>query len=213
MPPHSRPMMRLLSDGPDDSKDIFVFAHGAGGPMDAPFMNKIARGVAQCGVRVVRFEFPYMAARREGKKKGAPDRQPVLLAAFRAVVEELGGGQRVVIGGKSMGGRMASMVADELHVRGLISLGYPFHPPGRPEKLRTEHLRDLRTPTLFLQGERDQFGGRDEVIRYELSPSIRVEWLTDGDHSFKPRASSGVKEGDNLAASTAAICSFLRSLD
>lgn len=205
--------MQLLSDGPKDAKDIFIFAHGAGGPMDATFMNVVARGVAECGVRVVRFEFPYMAARREGKRKGAPDRQPVLLASWREVIEELGGGDKVVIGGKSMGGRMASLVADEVAARGLICLGYPFHPPGQPEKLRTTHLHDLQTPTLILQGERDPFGPKDEVAKYELSPSIRVEWLADGDHSFKPRRSlSGVTERQNLAAATEFICRFFRTL-
>jgi len=205
--------VQLLSDGPKDAKDILILAHGAGGPMDAPFMNVIARDVAACGVRVARFEFRYMAARREGKKKGAPDRQPVLLATWREVIDQLGGGEKVVIGGKSMGGRMASLVADEVRARGLICLGYPFHPPGRPETLRTTHLRDLKTPTLIVQGERDQFGGKDEVAKYDLSPTIRVEWLTDGDHSFKPRSSSGVTELQNLASATEAICRFFGTLD
>ncbi len=106
--------------------------------------------------------------------------------------------QTLVIGGKSMGGRMASMVADEIGVAGLICFGYPFHPPGQPARLRTAHLTALRTPTLILQGTRDPFGTKDEVPGYGLSRSIRVEWLADGDHSFKPRARSGVTEEANL---------------
>jgi dienelactone hydrolase len=105
---------------------------------------------------------------------------------------------KVVVGGKSMGGRIASMVADELGVRGLICLGYPFHPPGRPEQLRTAHLTSLRTPALIIQGTRDQFGTEAEVSAYELSKSIRIEWMKDGDHSFKPRAGSGTTERQNL---------------
>ena len=201
-------MTDFLFDGPDDARRMLVLAHGAGGAMDTPWMNRIAQGVGACGIRVARFEFPYMAARRSGGKRGAPDREPVLLNAWRNVVAELGGGASLTIGGKSMGGRMASMVADELHVRSLLCLGYPFHPPGQPQKLRTQHLAHLRTPTLIIQGERDQFGTRDDVAQYQLSPSIRIEWIRDGDHSFKPRASSGVAEKENITAATEIICQF-----
>lgn len=200
-----------LTDGPPTAPHTFVFAHGAGGAMDTPFMTRVARGLAERGIRVVRFEFPYMAARRAGGKRGAPDRQPVLLEAFRRVVAEHGGGRAVAIGGKSMGGRMASMVADELAVRALVCLGYPFHPPGKPQQLRTEHLRSLRTPTLILQGTRDPFGTQDEVLTYELSKAIRVEWVPDGDHSFKPRAKSGATEMFNIEHAIAKIAEFLTS--
>ncbi|HEY8712361.1 MAG TPA: alpha/beta family hydrolase [Thermoanaerobaculia bacterium] len=202
-------MVELLTNGPSDARNVLVLAHGAGGAMDSPFMNRVAGGVAACGIRVVRFEFPYMAARRSGGKRGAPDREPVLLDAWRSVVEELGGGPSLAIGGKSLGGRMASLVAEELHVRTLICLGYPFHPPGQVEKLRTKHLAALRTRTLIVQGERDPFGTMAEVSRYELSPSIQMEWLTDGDHSFKPRVSSGATENGNLSRSVELICQFL----
>ena len=173
--------MNYVIDGPSDATSTLVFAHGAGAPMDTPWMNTVARGVAAHGIRVVRFEFPYMAARRTGGKCGAPDRQPVLLQTWRDVVAELG--RDVVIGGKSMGGRMATMVADELRVRGVAVLGYPFHPPGQPEKLRTAHLEAMTTPTLIVQGTRDPFGTEDEVKTYRLSPTIRVEWL-QGQHSL-----------------------------
>ena len=192
--------MNFLTDGPSDSPHTLVLAHGAGGAMDSPFLNIVAQGIAAFGIRVVRFEFPYMAARRSGEKRGgAPDRQPVLLQSWRDVVAELGGGAKVVIGGKSLGGRMASMVADELRVRGVVCLGYPFHPPGQPARTRTEHLEALVTPALIVQGTRDPFGTRDEVSAYQLSPTIEIEWLEDGDHSFKPRKSSGFTERDHLA--------------
>jgi hypothetical protein len=205
--------MHLLTDGRPDSKDVLVLAHGAGGAMDTSFMNIVARGVGACGVRVVRFEFPYMAARREGGRRGAPDREPVLLQSWRDVIEELGGGPSVAIGGKSLGGRMASMVADSVSARGLVCLGYPFHPPGQPARLRTKHLATLRTPAIIVQGERDPFGNREDVERYELSPSIRIEWLTDGDHSFKPRVSSGTTEKSNIARAIEIVCSFISGLD
>ena len=202
----------FLIDGPAKARLTVVLAHGAGAAMDLPFMNTIAAGLARAGLRVARFEFPYMRARREAGKRGAPDREPVLLDAWRAVIARLGGGARLVIGGKSMGGRIASMVADEMQVRGLICLGYPFHPPGKPDRLRVKHLESLRTPALFLQGTRDPFGRREEVSKYRLSRQIQFGWIEDGDHSFKPRASSGRTEQANLAAATAEAVNFTRGL-
>jgi predicted alpha/beta-hydrolase family hydrolase len=185
-----------LTDGPPNATHTFLFAHGAGAPMDTPFMNTIARGFSKRGIRVVRFEFPYMAARREGKKKGgAPDRQPVLLDSFRRVIDEHGGGANVFLGGKSMGGRMATLIADEVRARGLVCLGYPFHPPGKPAQVRTAHLETLQTPTLILQGTRDIFGNPDDVATYSLSSAIRVEWLEGGDHSLKGQLERAVDEG------------------
>jgi predicted alpha/beta-hydrolase family hydrolase len=199
----------LLTDGPADAAATYVFAHGAGGAMDTPFMTTVAHGLGARGVRVVRFEFPYMAARRTSGKRGAPDREPVLLKAWRDVVAQLGGGERLFIGGKSMGGRMATLVADELRVRGVVCFGYPFHPPGQPAKVRTAHLEALVTPMLVLQGERDPFGTRDDLASYKLSPSVRVEWLTDGDHSLKPRAKSGVTTEENLDRAVELAAAFM----
>lgn len=177
--------------------------------MDTPWMNRMAKAIAERNIRVARFEFPYMAKRRSGEGGRAPDRQPVLLDAWRDVVRQLGGGEKLFIGGKSLGGRMASMVADEVHARGLICLGYPFHPPSQPEKTRTEHLATLRTPALIIQGTRDPFGTRDDVAKYQLSPSIRVEWIEDGDHSLKPHARSGMKESEAMAQAAAWIAAFV----
>jgi uncharacterized protein len=189
-----------------------VLAHGAGGPMDSPFMKTIAEGVAKAGIRVARFEFPYMRRRRETGKGGAPDSGPVLMQAWRDAVERLGGGDHLVIGGKSLGGRIASMIAEEAGVRGLVCLGYPFHPPGKPDQTRTRHLEQLRTPLLILQGTRDAFGKPADIAGYSLSPAIRLEWLEDGDHSFKPRARSGRTEADNLNEAIDRIGEFIGSL-
>lgn len=169
-----------LIDGPDDARANFLFAHGAGAPMTHPFMTAVAKGMGERGIRVVRFNFPYMAA-----AKKVPDRQPVLLDAWRRAIEEHGGGAEVLIGGKSMGGRMASMVADEMGVRGLICFGYPFHPPAKPQQLRIAHLEQLRTPSLIVQGTRDPFGTPAEVAEYPLSPAIQMVWIEGGDHSLK----------------------------
>ena len=201
--------MDFLTDGPKTAKRTYLFAHGAGGAMDTPWMTRVARGLAEQGIRVVRFEFPYMAARRKGGKRGAPDREPVLLDAWREAVQAHGDPKKIAIGGKSMGGRMATMVADELAVAAVVCFGYPFHPPGQPAKVRTAHLKSLKTPALILQGERDPFGTREDVAGYELSKRIRVEWLPDGDHSLKPRASSRVTEGENLERAVTLAVKFL----
>lgn len=201
--------MNLLSDGPEGSRPILVLAHGAGAGMDSPFMRDFAALVAAEGVRVVRFEFPYMAARRTGARR-PPDREPVLRRTWLEVIEALGGGSQVVIGGKSMGGRYASMVADEAKVRGLVCIGYPFHPTGHPENLRTAHLEGLRTPSLFVQGERDPFGTRDEVEGYTLSKRIRLLWMPDGDHSLKPRKASGFTYEQHMQTAAQAVVEFVR---
>jgi uncharacterized protein len=203
---------QFLFDGPARSPRTLVLAHGAGAPMDSAFMDGIARGVASAGFRVARFEFPYMRARREEGRKRPPDRGSVLSESWREairVLSEENGPHSLVIGGKSMGGRIASMVADEAGVLGLVCLGYPFHPPGQPDKLRVAHLEHLKTPALFLQGERDAFGTREEVARYHLSKKIRIFFLPDGDHSFKPRVSSGRTQPQNLAEAEALVTAFL----
>ena len=202
----------FLFDGPADTPLTFVFAHGAGAAMDSAFMNAFAAGLGERGIRVARFEFPYMARRRAENRKFPPDRQPVLLETWRAVIGALGGPGRLAIGGKSMGGRVASLIADEAGVRGLACLGYPFHAAGRPEKVRVEHLENLKTRTLILQGERDSLGNRSEVADYALSSAIRVEWLTDGDHGFKPRKASGASETGNWELAIGILTDFLKSL-
>jgi uncharacterized protein len=202
----------FLFDGPQDASITLVLAHGAGAPMNSTFMNVVARGVAGDGIRVARFEFPYMRERRPRAPRRAPDPGPVLKQSWLAAIARLGGAERLVIGGKSLGGRIASMVADEAGVRGLVCLGYPFHPPGKPERLRTEHLETLRTPALIVQGTRDALGSREDVAGYRLSTSIRIAWIEDGDHSFKPRKSSGRTEAQNLSEAIVRVQEFLSSV-
>ena len=214
--PNSAP--RLI-DGPDVAPATVLMAHGAGAPMDSQFMAAIAGGLAQQGWRVVRFEFPYMARQRILERRQGPDRMPVLQEAFRQQVrleKTAQPGRPVFSGGKSMGGRVASLLVDELAasdgVCGCLCLGYPFHPPGKPLQLRTEHLADLRTPTLILQGVRDSLGRREEVETYSLSTQVQVRWIPSGDHSFKPTRSSGLSEAENWATAVALGDQFLREL-
>ncbi|MEQ8354850.1 MAG: alpha/beta hydrolase [Kiloniellaceae bacterium] len=205
----------FLIDGPAEAALTFAFAHGAGAPMDTLFMNYFAAGLAAKGWRVVRFEFPYMARRRRQPKRPPPDRQPVLLQTWQAVIAELsslGGAERLVIGGKSMGGRMASLAADEAGVRGLACLGYPFHPAGQPARPRTAHLATLATPCLICQGTRDRLGKAEEVAAYDLAATIRLRWAEDGDHDLKPRKASGRSAEQNWREALEALDGFFRSL-
>lgn len=199
----------FLFDGPAPAGVTIALAHGAGAPMDSPFLNFFASGLAQQGYRVARFEFPYMAARRQSGGRRPPDRLNVLLDCWQSVIDRLGP-HRLVIGGKSLGGRMASMVADRNGVRGLLCLGYPFHPTGRPDTLRIEHLRQMQTPALILQGARDPFGKQADVAGYPLSPAIRLHWLADGDHNFTPRVASGRTERQNWQEGLEIIGGFLQ---
>lgn len=203
----------FLETGPDGAP-VLLLAHGAGAPMDSPFMETMAAALATRDLRTLRFEFAYMAGRRVDGKKRPPDRMPKLEAAFRETYDaakESAPGAAVFIGGKSMGGRVASMLADDLKPAGVICLGYPFHPPGKPEKLRTEHLKALATPALILQGERDPFGKREEIPGFGLAPSIQVTFAPDGDHDLKPRKKSGYSHEQNIEAAADAIAAFMKA--
>ncbi len=207
-------MPETLQNGPPEAPWTLLLAHGAGVPMQAPFMAALAEGISADGaIRVVRFNFPYMAEAQRSGGKRPPNGQKVLEASFEqqyaAQLQQGVARQRLLIGGKSLGGRVASLIADRLGAAGLVILGYPFHPPGKPQNLRTEHLATLQTPTLICQGERDPFGNREEVEGYELAAKIRLHWLPDGDHGFKPRKASGRTEALNLQQAAAAVRAFV----
>ena len=203
--------MEYITNGPEDAPLTVALAHGAGVGMDSEFMEAIAAGLAERGWRVVRFEFPYMAQWRTDGKKRPPNAQAVLLDTWRAVIADHEP-DRLVIGGKSMGARMASLIADEAGVAGLLCLGYPFHPPGKPERTRIDHLETLTTPTLIGQGTRDPFGTADEVADYPLSPAIRLHWAEDGNHDLAPRKRSGRTAEQNLAEALDKADAFLTEL-
>ncbi len=204
--------LELLTTGPTQATCRYLCAHGAGAAMTSPFLETMARLLAERGVAMTRFEFAYMAARRQGAGRKPPPRAERLMDEYRAAVASVPAGAPLLIGGKSMGGRVASMIADEAHaagrIAGLVCLGYPFHPPGRPEQLRTAHLEQLACPALIIQGERDPFGGRSEVEGYRLSPAIRIHWADDGDHDLGPRGASGFTRKGNLSAAADAIAAF-----
>lgn len=198
-------MTVFLFDGPAQAQLTILLAHGAGAPMDSASLNASTKALATAGLRVARFEFAYMASRRTTSSKKPPPRAETLKSEYIAAIDALEPTGPLIIGGKSMGGRVASMVADQLHasgrIAGLLCLGYPFHPIGKPDQLRTAHLVEMQTPTLIVQGTRDLFGTREQVATYGLSKAIEIFWLEDGDHDLKPRkVVSGFTAADHLAA-------------
>ncbi|MEO9493588.1 MAG: alpha/beta fold hydrolase [Vibrio splendidus] len=203
-------MNNVIIDG-EDNPITFIFAHGAGAGMDHEFMQSVAKGLAFKGIRVIRFNFPYMIKRAEDGKRRPPDRAPKLLEAYQDIIKQCDA-DKLVIGGKSMGGRMASHLSEVDKVAAMACLGFPFHPPGKPEKYKGEHLAELQKPCLILQGERDTFGKREEFADFNLSDSIRVEFIPDGDHSFKPRKSSGYTEQQNIALTVEKLSAFIKEV-
>jgi len=195
-----------------EASATLILAHGAGAPMDSEWMNDMAGRLAGLGVNVLRFEFPYMAQRRVDGVKRPPNPAGKLQECWRevfALVRRHVAGV-LAVGGKSMGGRMASLVADELRVDALVCLGYPFYAVGKPEKPRVEHLAGLKTRTLIVQGERDALGNREAVEGYSLAPGIEVFWLVAGDHDLKPLKVSGFTHEQHLASAAQKVSEFLK---
>lgn len=213
--------MNLLIDNPKKQPitSTFLFAHGAGAPMDSDFMSQITQGLVEHGIQVIRFEFPYMQKRRQDGKKRPPDRAPKLLEYFQQVIAKCQS-DKIFIGGKSMGGRMASLVASQLtlldpntssKVKGVVCLGYPFHAPGKPENVRNAHFSDISVPMLIIQGTRDAFGNREEVSGYDCS-NHKIVWIDDGNHDLLPRKKSGLTHEDNLNEAIRHAAHFMTSL-
>ncbi|MDB5979385.1 MAG: alpha/beta hydrolase [Pseudomonas sp.] len=196
---------------PQGAASTLILAHGAGAPMDSLFMDNIVERLTGRGIGVMRFEFPYMALRRVGGGKRPPNPQPQLLECWRDVYAKVRPqvAGRLAIGGKSMGGRMASLVADELEADALICLGYPFYAKGKPDKPRIEHLAKLKTPTLIVQGEWDPMGNLLTVPRYDLSKQIEMLWLASGNHDLKPLVASGFTHGQHLETAVQAMEVYL----
>lgn len=206
--------------GPKRGADRAVLlAHGAGADMHASALTAVADALADARVPSLRFDFPYRSAGRRG-----PDRPPVLLAAVRDAAAELARraklpAERLVLGGRSMGGRICSMVVadetDPVPALGLALLGYPLHPPGKPDQLRVEHFPRITVPVLFVSGTRDAFATPDELKRQakKVKGPVTFSWLETGDHGFKPLKASGLTPAGALAAAAEAVVGFVQSLD
>jgi predicted alpha/beta-hydrolase family hydrolase len=194
-----------------------VLAHGAGGKQTHPWMVAMAKALAQRGIEVVTFDFLYAHARRR-----LPDRNEILEATWRAVLTAVrgrsGAASRLFAGGKSMGGRVATQVVAEADsrdekVEGLVSFGYPLHPPGRPDKLRVAHLPKVRVPALFVQGSRDAFGAPDELRPFvdEMPGGASIYVVEGGDHSLVLPKSAGQTPDAVLARVADEVARFTAS--
>jgi uncharacterized protein len=200
----------------DHAVAALVLAHGAGGGQRSKFMVEAAGEFAARGITVATFDFPYMTMGRS-----VPDKGPVLEAHWLRVIDEAAKHPAfarlpMYIGGKSMGGRIASQVAAQAvdGIAGLVYLGYPLHPPGRPEQRRDRHLPSIREPMLFVQGSRDQFGTAEEIreLLPRLNPRAQLFEVEDGDHSFKIRVSiAGKPQGAVMTAIFDRVAEFIRS--
>jgi uncharacterized protein len=204
-------LLSLAWDGPDDAATAAVMAPGAGGGMYTRFMNAVAERLAGAGVRVCRFNFSYFERGRR-----SPDRAGVLEDTYRAVVARVRAahGDRLVLGGKSMGGRIASqIVASGERAEGLFFLCYPLHPPGRPDRLRDAHLYVIETPMLFVEGTRDPFCPLDTLadVRSRLAANTELAVIEDGNHSFEVPRSSGRTTAQAWVEAADAVSGWLRT--
>jgi predicted alpha/beta-hydrolase family hydrolase len=186
-----------ITNGKGDASHVFLFAHGSGTAMDAAPMEQVARGLAKSGIDVIRFEFPYMQARRSDPSRSQPDPDPILRHRFLEVIGEVKHPGRLVVGGYSLGGRIAVQIAEEAGARALCCLSYPFHPPREPsERAATKILMATPLPTLIIQGSRDSFGNREQVRGYRLPPQITLHWLEHANHALlAPDPSSSAAQG------------------
>jgi len=208
-------MLQWFKSATGNARAQFIFAHGAGAGSDSEFMQTMAKLISQFNIDVALFDFQYMQIAKERGKRRPPERAPKLLAYFAEVLRERQPELPLFIGGKSMGGRMASMLCTEqslAKIAGVVAFGYPFHPPGKPEKLRIEHFADIPCPFLVLQGERDTFGNQQELAELKMINPPEIKFLKDGDHSLKPRKKSGITEEENLQQAADYAAKFIINL-
>ncbi|MBY6063242.1 alpha/beta hydrolase [Pseudidiomarina sediminum] len=179
-------------DNPDGAVRI-IFAHGAGAGLQSDFMQFMALGLALHDIDVVRFNFPYWQKFMDTGVRRPPNPMPQLEHSLQTVISQFDDGKPLFLMGKSMGARVAFRVADAAGARGAIGLGFPFHPLGKPDKLRLHDLPNHCQQNLIIQGERDGFGKPPEVASYDLPENLTVHWLAHGDHSFEPTKRSGLE--------------------
>ena len=196
-----------------------LLAHGAGAAMDSAFMNKLAAALASQGIAAARFEFAYMAGRRTGGPKKPPPRADKLIAEFQTALQSvlsLSDGT-LLIGGKSMGGRVAAMLAGggslPGRAKGVACFGYPFHPTGKADaEWRLQPLQDAKRPVLVLQGDRDPFGSKAELDEVTLPAHVSLTYLEDGNHDFGPRGKSPATLDGNIKLAAEAVRAFVDRL-
>ncbi len=214
--------MELLINGPNEGP-VYILAHGAGADMNSDFLTQVAEGLALKGIRVVRFNFPYMIKSAHDGKRRPPDRAPKLLAAYQDVIEKImqQTSKPLVIGGKSMGGRIATMLTEQLSlgendILGTACIGFPFHAPKKESKDRLDYLVHITKPVLIFQGTRDVMGNKEEVTEYQklkrIDCAIKIYWLEDGDHDLKPRKASGFNHQQHINNTIEQLAEYVLTL-
>ncbi|WP_286262479.1 alpha/beta family hydrolase [Thalassotalea atypica] len=199
----------------ENPKALFVFAHGAGADMNSSFMKIMSELLLGRNISVMKFNFPYMDKRGQDGKRRPPDRMPVLLDTLAHHLNVLENKLPIMLGGKSMGSRVcATWLADTIDhgsncILGLVALGYPFHPIGKPEKLRLKPLQDNSLPTLIIQGERDKLGCKNEIANYHLPKECNIKYMIDGDHDLKPRVKSGYTHQQHIQQASELVEKFI----
>ncbi|MEW6992437.1 alpha/beta family hydrolase [Colwelliaceae bacterium 6441] len=190
---------------------LVIFAHGAGADKSSAFMNEISRLLNDENINVLRFNFNYMDKRLADQKRYPPERMPKLIACFESVLDTIDSQLPIFLAGKSMGGRVAATMAENSldNVKGVMCLGYPFHPQKQPEKLRLAPLQQTTLPVLIIQGERDALGSKKEISAYEISGLCQITFLADGDHNLKPRVKSGYNHQQHLQSAVNAMTGFI----
>ncbi|WNC73722.1 hypothetical protein RGQ13_06945 [Thalassotalea psychrophila] len=193
----------------DGAIATLIFAHGAGANMDSVFMTEFTQLLNERHINVIRFNFPYMQQRLIDGKRRPPSKMDVLKESYINRIKQHSPELPLFIGGKSMGSRVAAMVADEDKVSGVICIGYPFHPQKKPEKLRLEPLQNTDRPVVIVQGDRDALGNKTEINDYGLANNIHVYFVEDGDHDLKPRVKSGFTHLQHKITAANLIKSFI----
>jgi len=208
-------MTSTIENYVDNAKALIIFAHGAGADKSHEFMETVSNGLNQHKISVLRFNFPYMDERIEKGNRRPPDRMPKLLDCFKSVLAELDTSLPIFLAGKSMGGRVAaSLVAEEnINAKGVMCLGYPFHPQNKPEKLRLEPLQDTKKPILILQGTRDALGSEEEISGYQISNKCKCIFFHDGDHNLKPRVKSGFTHNEHISSAINEMVKFIDKIN
>ncbi|WP_395174365.1 alpha/beta family hydrolase [Roseibium alexandrii] len=213
-------MTDFLWTRPDtDPLATLLLAHGAGAPMDSTFMEKLAGALAENRIASARFEFAYMAGRRTGGPKKPPPKADKLIGEFQTALQKLMSEAEgpLLVGGKSMGGRVAAMLSGggslPSRVKGVGCFGYPFHPTGKPDvEWRLSPLQEAKRPVIILQGDRDPFGNQSEIAEITLPTSVTLTYLEDGNHDFGPRGKSPATLDGNINAAAQAVAEFAAGL-
>ncbi|WNC67210.1 hypothetical protein RI845_11850 [Thalassotalea nanhaiensis] len=194
----------------DGAVATLIFAHGAGANMDSAFMTEFTQLLNEREINVIRFNFPYMQQRLIDGKRRPPGKMDVLKESYIERIKQYSAELPLFIGGKSMGSRVAAMVAGEEKVNGVVCIGYPFHPQKKPEKLRLEPLQEADKPVVIVQGDRDPLGNKADILDYDLANNITVHFVEDGDHDLKPRVKSGFTHFQHKITAANVIKAFIK---